>query len=448
MALDGEGGQVATQEATDGDAPQAGTVTLTDNRTGKTYEFEVKDGTIAAMDLRQVKVDDDDFGLMSFDPGLTNTAICHSEITSVEGEKGILEYRGYGIKDLCEHASYLEVAYLLLFGELPAKDQLERWVYDVTHHTFVHENVKKFMEGFRHDAHPMGMLLGTVGALSTFYPDAKNITDEDERYMAVVRLIAKMPTIAAFSYRHNLGLPYVYPDNDLGYVENFLSMLRRMTEPQYHPDPRVARALEVLFILHADHEQNCSTNAVRAVGSSEVDPYSTLSTGAAALYGPAHGGANEAVVRMLERIGSTDNIPDFLEGVKQKKERLMGFGHRVYKNFDPRAEIIKARLDEVYEAIGTNPKADLARELEKRALDDDYFRSRKLYANVDFYSGLLYEALGLPKEMFTVVFAIPRTSGWMAQWLEQVTDPEQKIARPRQVYSGARGREYVPLDDR
>jgi citrate synthase len=424
------------------------TLSVTDNRTGRSYELEVKNGTIRAMDLRQIKTDEDDFGLMSFDPAFTNTAACESEITFIDGEAGVLEYRGYSIEDLCDNASYLETAYLLINGELPTRDQLDEWVHEITHHTYVHENVKKFVEGFRHDAHPMGMLVGSVGALSTFYPDAKHINDEMERHMAAVRLIAKMPTLAAFAYRHQLGLPYVYPDNDLSYPGNFLSMMYKMTEVRYEPDPRLERALDVLWILHADHEQNCSTNAVRGVGSSQVDPYSAVAAGVAALYGPLHGGANEAALKMLERIGSVENIPDFLQGVKNREEKLMGFGHRVYKNYDPRARIIKKNVDEVFEVTGMNPKLEIAVELEKRALDDDYFHERKLYPNVDFYSGLIYEALGLPYDMFTVMFAIPRTSGWVAQWLEMVDDPDTKIARPRQVYTGQRERDWVPMDQR
>jgi citrate synthase len=424
------------------------TLTVTDNRTGVDYELEIRDGTIRAMDLRQIKASEDAFGLMSYDPAFTNTASCRSAIGYIDGERGVLEYRGYPIEQLCEHSTYLEVAYLLIYGELPTADQLEEWVFEVTHHTFVHENIKKFVEGFRYDAHPMGMLLASVGALSTFYPDAKRIQDEHERHMAAVRLIAKMPTLAAFAYRHNLGLPYVYPDNELSYPGNFLSMLFKMTEASYEPDPRLERALDVLWILHADHEQNCSTNAVRGVGSSQVDPYSALAAGVAALYGPLHGGANEAVLRMLERIASVENIPDFLEGVKRKDERLMGFGHRVYKNYDPRARVIKRHVEQVFEVTGKNPKLDIAVELEKRALDDAYFTDRKLYPNVDFYSGLIYEALQLPPDMFTVMFAIPRTSGWMAQWLEMVRDPETRIARPRQIYTGARERDYVPIAER
>jgi citrate synthase len=434
-------GGVATAEA-------AETLTITDNRTGETYELEVADGTVRAMDLRQIKASEGDFGLMAYDPAFTNTASCRSAITFIDGEAGVLEHRGYSIEQLCEHSSYLEVAYLLIFGELPTTSQLERWVYDVTHHTFVHENIKKFVEGFRYDAHPMGMLLASVGALSTFYPDAKQIDDPEERYMAAIRLIAKMPTLAAHAYRHNLGLPYIYPDNELTYSENFLSMMFKMTEAQFEPDPRLARALDVLFILHADHEQNCSTNAVRGVGSSQVDPYSAVAAGVAALYGPLHGGANEAVLRMLRRIETVENIPDFLARVKEREERLMGFGHRVYKNYDPRARIIKKHVDEVLEATGENPLLEIAVELEKRALEDDYFTSRKLYPNVDFYSGLIYEALRIPTSMFTVIFAIPRTSGWIAQWMEMNDDSEQRIARPRQVYIGERERDYVPVPER
>jgi citrate synthase len=400
------------------------------------------------MDFRQMKVNEDDFGLMTYDPAFTNTANCRSEITYIDGEAGVLQHRGYPIEELCESSTYIEVAYLLVHGELPTKDQLDKWTHDITIHTFVHENIKEFLQGFRHDAHPMGMLLSTVGALSTFYPQAKDIKDENENYWAAIRLIAKMPTLAAFSYRHSLGLPYNYPVNDLSYPANFLSMMFKMTEVSYEADPRLERALDVLWILHADHEQNCSTAAVRSVGSSQVDPYSAVAAGIAALYGPLHGGANEAVLKMLDRIGTVEDIPDFLEGVKKGDERLMGFGHRVYKNYDPRARIIKKHVEEVFEVTGRNPKLDLAVELEKRALDDDYFTSRKLYPNVDFYSGLIYEALSLPPEMFTVMFAIPRTSGWVAQWLEMIEDKEQKIARPRQVYIGERDREFVALEDR
>jgi citrate synthase len=423
-------------------------LSVRDERTGQTYELEITDGTIHAPDLRQIKVDEEDFGLMSYDPAYINTASCRSAITWIDGDKGELWYRGTPIDQLCEHSTYLEVAYLLIFGKLPTREQLDAWIFDITHHTYVHENIKKFVEGFRYDAHPMGMLLATVGALSTFYPDAKRIDDGGERYMATIRMIAKMPTLAAFAYRHNLGLPYVYPDNDLSYPGNFLSMMFKMTEIKYEPDERLERALDVLWILHADHEQNCSTAAVRGVGSSQVDPYSAIAAGVAALYGPLHGGANEAVLRMLERIGKVENIPDFLQGVKDRKERLMGFGHRVYKNYDPRAAIIKKHVDEVFEVTGRNPKLDIAVELEKRALDDEFFTNRKLYPNVDFYSGLIYEALELPPAMFTVMFAIPRTSGWMAQWLEMLDDPEQKIARPRQIYTGGGPRDYVPMEQR
>jgi citrate synthase len=439
-----------TREQGDGGVATAeqNSLTVTDNRTGESYDVEITDGTVRAMDFRQVKVDQDDFGLMTYDPAFTNTASCRSSVCFIDGEAGVLEYRGYTIEDLCEHATYLEVAYLLIHGKLPTRSELDEWVFEITHHTYVHENIKKFVEGFRYDAHPMGMLLASVGALSTFYPDAKKIDDEFERHMAAIRLIAKMPTLAAFAYRHNLGLPYVYPDNDLSYPGNFLSMMFKMTEVRYEPDPRLERALDVLWILHADHEQNCSTNAVRGVGSSEVDPYSAVAAGVAALYGPLHGGANEAVLRMLDRIETVDNIPGFLEGVKNKQEKLMGFGHRVYKNYDPRARIIKKNVEEVFEVTGKSPKLDIAVELEKRALDDDYFTERKLYPNVDFYSGLIYEALNLPTDMFTVMFAIPRTSGWVAQWLEMVEDPETKIARPRQIYTGEREREYVPIEQR
>jgi citrate synthase len=436
----------AAQDGAGGSDEQS--LSVTDNRTGKSYELPITDGTVKAMDLRQIKVAEDDFGLMAYDPAFTNTASVRSAITYIDGEAGVLQHRGYSIEQLCEQSTYLEVAYLLVFGELPTQAQLDTWTHDITHHTFVHEDIKKFLEGFRYDAHPMGMLLASVGALSTFYPDAKKLDDPEERYLATIRLIAKMPTLAAFSYRHNMGLPYVYPDNDLSYSENFLSMMFKMTEVKYDPDPRLAKALDVLFILHADHEQNCSTNAVRAVGSSGVDPYSAVAAGIAALYGPLHGGANEAVLRMLRRIEKKENIPDFLEGVKNREEKLMGFGHRVYKNYDPRARIIKEHVDEVLEATGYNPLLEIATELEKQALDDDFFTSRKLYPNVDFYSGLIYEALRIPTEMFTVIFAIPRTAGWISQWLEHQDDSEQKIARPRQIYTGDRDLDYVPIGER
>ncbi|HEY5319128.1 MAG TPA: citrate synthase [Solirubrobacteraceae bacterium] len=423
-------------------------LTVTDNRTGKEYEIPIEDGTIRALELRKIKTGEEDFGLMTYDPAFMNTASCRSAITYIDGDKGILEYRGYPIEELAERSSYLEVAYLLVHGELPTQAQLDEWTHLITIHTFVHENIKGFMQGFRYDAHPMGMLVAGVGALSTFYPDANMIKDAEARYIQIIRLIAKMPTLAAFSYRHNRGMPYVYPDNDLAYAGNFLGMIYKMTELKYRPDPRLERALDVLFILHADHEQNCSTSAVRSVGSSEVDPYSAVAAGVAALYGPLHGGANEAVLRMLRRIETKENIPDFIQGVKDGNERLMGFGHRVYKNFDPRAKIIKKACEDVFEVTGRNPLLDIAMELEKIALEDDYFISRKLYPNVDFYSGLIYEALGMPVEMFPVLFAIGRTSGWIAQWLEMIQDPEQKIARPRQIYTGHRSLDYVPIEAR
>jgi citrate synthase len=437
-------------DAADPNAAQsrAETLTVTDNRTGETYELPVTDGTVRAMDLRQIKTGEDDFGLMAYDPAYTNTASCRSAITYIDGAAGVLQHRGYPIEQLCEHSSYLEVAYLLINGRLPTQAQLEDWVHEVTIHTFVHENVKDFMQGFRYDANPMGMLVASVGALSTFYPDANQIHDEAVRDMQIIRLLAKMPTLAAFAYRHNVGQPYVYPDNELGYAGNFLGMMYKMTELKYEPDPRLERALDVLFILHADHEQNASTSAVRSVGSTQVDPYTAVAAGVAALYGPLHGGANEAALRMLQRIGSVENIAGFLEGVKAGDERLMGFGHRVYKNYDPRARIIRKYLDDVFEVRGKSPLLEVATELEKRALDDEYFTSRKLYPNVDFYSGLIYEALGLPVAMFPVMFAIGRTSGWIAQWLEMVQDSEQKIARPRQIYTGDRDLDYVPIEQR
>src|ERR1700730_14681134 len=440
----------ARTDAATGRASQATaeTLTVTDNRTGETYELPISDGTVRAMDLRQIKTGEDDFGVMAYDPAYMNTASCRSAITYIDGAAGILQHRGYPIEQLCEHSSYLEVAYLLINGALPTSAQLEHWVHEITIHTFVHENVKDFMQGFRYDANPMGMLVASVGALSTFYPDANRIHDEDVRMCQIIRLLAKMPTLAAFAFRHNMGQPYVYPDNDLEYAGNFLGMMYKMTELKYEPDPRLARALDVLFILHADHEQNASTSAVRSVGSTQVDPYTAVAAGVAALYGPLHGGANEAALRMLRRIGSVENIPGFLEGVKAGEERLMGFGHRVYKNYDPRARIIRKHLDDVFEVRGKSPLLDVASELEKRALDDEYFTSRKLYPNVDFYSGLIYEALGLPVAMFPVMFAIGRTSGWIAQWLEMVQDAEQKIARPRQIYTGERDREYVPIERR
>jgi citrate synthase len=424
------------------------TISITDNRTEATYELPIVEGAIRASELRQVKLGEDDFGLMSYDPAFLNTASCRSAITYIDGDVGILRYRGYPIEQLAESSSYLEVAYLLLFGELPTEGELAAWVDEITHRTFVHENVKRLMEAFRYDAHPMGMLVSSVAALSTFYPEAAAVGDPEIRLLQVKRLIAKMPTLAAFAYRHSRGLPYVYPDNDLGFTGNFLSMMFRMAEPRYAADPTIERALEVLFILHADHEQNCSANVMRSIGSSQADPYSALAGAAAALYGPLHGGANEAVLRMLAEIGSVANVPGYVERVKAGDFKLMGFGHRVYKNYDPRAKIIKETADAVFAVTGHNPLLDVALELERIALEDEYFVSRKLYPNVDFYSGLIYEALGLPTAMFPVMFAIPRTAGWLAQWLEGVDDPEQKIARPRQVYVGADERDYVPLGER
>ncbi len=424
------------------------TLTITDNRTGKTYEVPIEHAAIRAMDLRKIKVTEDEFGLLSYDPAFMNTASCRSTITFIDGDKGILRYRGYPIEQLAEQSTYLETAYLILYGELPTDAQMRDWTWQVTHHTWIHENLKKFMDGFHHDAHPMGMLVSSVAALSTFYPEAKNGTDAEIRRLQIVRLIAKMPTLAAFTYRHALGLPYAYPDNDLTYTGNFLNMLFKTTEVQYKPDPVLERALEVLFILHADHEQNCSTNAVRSVGSSQVDPYCAVAAGGAALYGPLHGGANEAVLRMLQAIGGKDRIPEFIKQVKEGKAKLMGFGHRVYKNYDPRAKIIKRMADEVFAATRPNPLLPIALELERIALQDDYFVTRKLYPNVDFYSGLIYQAMGFPVEMFPVLFAIPRTSGWLAQWQEMRGDPEQKIARPRQLYLGPAARDYVPVKRR
>jgi citrate synthase len=421
-------------------------LTITDNRTGKSYELKIELGAIKAMDLRQIKVSDDDFGLMSYDPAFTNTAACKSRITFIDGDKGILNYRGYPIEQLAEQGNYLETAYLLLHGELPTRAQHEAWVYNITHHTLVHENVKDLLDGFRYDAHPMGMLMSTVAALSTFYPQAKNVHDPQTRRDQIFRLIAKMPTLAAFAYRHSVGLPYTYPDNDLSYTGNFLQMMFKLSG-KYKVNPVLERALEVLFILHADHEQNCSTAAMRNVGSSEVDPYSCTAAAIAALFGPLHGGANEAVLRMLKQIGSKENVPAFIKDVKTSggEVRLMGFGHRVYKNYDPRAKIIKRMADQVFEVTGRNPLLDIALELERIALEDEYFIKRKLYPNVDFYSGLIYQAMGFPVDMFPVLFAIPRTSGWLSQWEELLTDPETKIARPRQIYLGPGKRDYVPL---
>jgi citrate synthase len=423
-------------------------LTVRDNRTGTEYDVPIVDGTVRAADLARIKLNADEPGIAVYDPGFVNTASCRSSITYIDGDKGILEYRGYPIEQLAEKSSYLEVAYLLIHGELPTKQEFEGWEHQLTFHTFVHENVKSFMEGFRYDAHPMGMLLASVGALSTFYPESRNITDANIRQMQIIRLIAKMPTLGAWAFRHAQGKPYVYPDNDLGYAANFLAMLFKMSEQKFEADERLIKALEVLFILHADHEQNCSTNAVRSVGSSQVDPYSAVSAGIAALFGPLHGGANEAVLKMLRRIGTVEKVPEFIEGVKAGKERLMGFGHRVYKNYDPRATIIKKACDDVFEVTGVNPLLKIAVELEKIALEDDYFVSRKLYPNVDFYSGLIYEALSFPPEMFTVLFAIPRTSGWLAQWLELTEDSDQKIARPKQIYTGQRKLDFVPSSDR
>ncbi len=423
-------------------------LTITDNRTGRTYEVAIEDGAIRASELRQIKVDEDDFGLLSYDPAFLNTASTRSAITYIDGDKGILRYRGYPIEQLAEESTYLETAYLLIHGELPAADELRRWTHEITTHTFLHENVKRLVEGFRYDAHPMGMLISVVAALSTFYPEASHVEDPQARMAQVVRLIAKLPTIAAYSYRHSRGLPYVYPDNELSFTGNFLSMMFRMAEPRYRPDPALERALEVLFILHADHEQNCSTSAMRAIGSSRPDPYSALAGAAAGLYGPLHGGANEAVLRMLNEIGDVSRVPEFVESVKAGHGLLMGFGHRVYKNYDPRATIIKRIADEVFAVTGRDPLLDIALELERIALEDEYFVSRKLYPNVDFYSGIIYQALGLPMTMFPVMFAIPRTAGWLAQWLEMLDDPEQRIARPRQVYTGAGERNYVPVGER
>ncbi|HUN66970.1 MAG TPA: citrate synthase [Bacteroidota bacterium] len=424
------------------------TLSVTDNRTGKQYEIPIEDDTIRAMDLRQIKVKDDDFGMMTYDPAFMNTASCRSKVTFIDGDKGILRYRGYPIEQLAEKSNYLETAYLLLYGELPTKSQYEEWVNHIMTHTLIHENIKKFVDGFHYDAHPMGMLVSTVGALSTFYSDAKNIKDAESRKLQIYRLVGKMPTLAAFAYRHSVGRPYVYPDNELSYAGNFLNMLFKMTEIKYRVNPTLERALDVLFILHADHEQNCSANAMRGVGSSYVDPYSATAAAAAALYGPLHGGANAEVLYMLDEIGSKNTIPAFIKSVKEGKGKLMGFGHRIYKNYDPRATIIKKLADEVFEATGRNPKLDIALELERIALEDEYFIKRKLYPNVDFYSGLIYQAMGFPVEMFPVLFAIGRTSGWVAQWEEMLLDAEQKIARPRQIYVGEGVREYVMMGKR
>jgi len=426
----------------------ADTLTITDNRTGKQYDLPIEDGTIRALDLRKIKTGDDDFGLMTYDPAFTNTASCRSSITYIDGDKGVLLYRGYPIEQLAEHSTFLETAYLILFGELPTTAELEAWTRDITMHTMLHENIKKLMEGFQYDAHPMGIFLTTVGALSTLYPDSKNIFDEESRRTQTIRLIAKVPSIAAYAYRHSIGRPYVYPDNDLSYPGNFLNMLFKMTELKYQSNPVLERALDVLFILHADHEQNCSTSAMRGIGSSHADPYSSLAGAAAALYGPLHGGANEAVLRMLREIGDISHVPAFIKKVKGGDGRLMGFGHRVYKSYDPRAKIIKRIADLVFSVTGKNPLLDIALELERIALEDDYFVSRKLYPNVDFYSGLIYQAMGFPEDMFPVLFAIPRTAGWISQWDEMLRDQDQKIARPRQIYTGAARRDYVSREKR
>lgn len=423
------------------------TLTITDNRTGRKYDLEITDNTIRANDLRQIKVDSDDFGLMTYDPSFMSTAACRSAITFIDGERGILRYRGYPIEQLAEKSTFLEVAYLLNQGALPDQEQLNGWTDEIKYHTYVHTNITKFLEGFRYDAHPMGMMLGAVSALSTFYADAKNIHNPENRYLQRVRLLAKAPTIAAFAFRHSRGLPFVFPDNDLDYVGNFVNMTFSIGE-RHKPNKVLQRALEVLFILHADHEQNCSTNAVRSVGSSHVDLFSAVSAGIAALYGPLHGGANEAVIKMLDEIGSVKNVPDFIKDVKEGKRRLMGFGHRVYKSYDPRAKLIKQIAYEVFDQTGLNPKLEIALELERIALEEDYFVSRKLYPNVDFYSGLIYQAMGYPTEYFTVLFALGRMPGWLAQWEEMVHDENQKISRPRQIYTGPEERPYVPIEKR
>ena len=424
------------------------TLTVTDNRNDRTYTFPIEDGNVKAMDFRKIKTSDDDFGLMMYDPAFMNTASCRSDITYIDGDRGILEYRGYPIEQLAEHCTYLEVAYLTMFGELPSASQLDQWVYEITHHTMLHETMKKFMEGFRYDAHPMSMLISTVAALSTVYPEAHEVHDPANRMLQTKRLIAKMPSIAAMSYRHSLGFPYVYPDNDLSYTENFMNMLWRMVEPKYAANPILARALEVLFILHIDHEQNCSTSTMRTVGSSLSNPYLCVASAASALSGPLHGGANEEVIRMLDEIDTISNIASHIKNLKEGRGKLMGFGHRVYKNFDPRAKLIKRIAEDVFGVTGHNPKLDIALELERIALQDDYFISRKLYPNVDFYSGLIYQAIGFRPEMFTVLFAIPRTVGWLAQWQESLVNPDQKITRPRQIYTGTRSRRVVPMAER
>ena len=430
------------------EAIMSDTLTITDNRTNKTYEIPIRDGSISAMELRRIKENPEDFGLMTYDPALTNTATCRSKITWIDGERGILMYRGYPIEQLAKNSDFLETAYLLLSGELPTAARMNKWKHNVTVHSMLHENIKKFMEGFQYTAHPMGIFLSTVGAMSTFYPDAKDIFSEDSRKMQTLRLIAKVPSIAAYAYRHSMGLPYVYPDNDLSFTGNFLNMLFKMTELKYQPNPVLERALDVLFILHADHEQNCSTSAMRGIGSSHADPYSALTGAAAALYGPLHGGANEAVLRMLAEIGTVKQVPAIIKSVKNGERRLMGFGHRVYKSYDPRAKIIKEVADLVFAVTGKNPMLDIALELERIALEDDYFVERKLYPNVDFYSGLIYQAMGFQPDMFPVLFAIPRTAGWIAQWEEMLLDKDQRITRPRQVYEGPKKRDFVPREKR
>ncbi|MEX1178184.1 MAG: citrate synthase [Nitriliruptor sp.] len=427
---------------------QNDTLTVTDNRTGQTYELPVEDGAIRAMDLRQIKVSDDDFGLLAYDPGFKNTASCRSEITYIDGDAGILRYRGYPIEQLAESSTFLEVAYLLMHGDLPTQDEYDSWVFDVTHHTFIHENIKQFIDGFHHDAHPMGILVSTVGALSTFYPEAKGIEDADARQQQIVRLIAKFPTLAAFAYRHSIGMKYAYPDNDLSFSGNFLNMMWKTTELKYEPDPVLERALDVLLILHADHEQNCSTTTMRGIGSSDADPYSAAAGATAALYGPKHGGANEAVLRMLEEIGTADQVPKYVERAKNGEFRMSGFGHRVYKNYDPRAKVVRGLAHEVFEVTGKNPLLDIATELEAVALEDEYFAERKLYPNVDFYSGIIYQAMGFPTSMFPVLFAMGRIPGWLAHWQENLLDDEQAIVRPRQLFVGSGERDYVSVDDR
>jgi citrate synthase len=424
------------------------TLMVTDNRTSRTYELPIENGTVRSMDVRQIRSTDDDFGLMMYDPAFMNTASCRSSITYIDGDRGILEYRGYPIEVLAEHCTFLEVAYLLLFGELPNEAELKAWVYEITHHTMLHETSRKFMEGFRYDAHPMPMLVSTVAALSTVYPNAKNVHDPASRLRQIKRLIAKMPTMAAMTYRHSVGFPYVYPDNDLSYTENFMNMLWRMVEPKYAANPVLSRALDILFILHADHEQNCSTAAMRSVGSSLADPYLCVAAAISALSGPLHGGANEEVLKMLDQIGTKQHVPVYIKQVKEGHTKLMGFGHRVYKNHDPRAKIIKWTAEQVFEVTGRNPRLDVALELERIALEDEYFVKRKLYPNVDFYSGIIYQAMGFKPAMFTPLFAIPRTAGWLAQWQEMLLDPEQKIARPRQIYTGSRSRTFLPMEER